>query len=219
MLYNNFTFAAIDLGITDSDRLLMLEEVKALDNNDHFYNEFRGCRMIPIFNKSGELGKTQNGTNSRTFKYTTAGQKCPTIRHICETKLFPWMDPPGRVTILRTSPGTGLNVHIDCREDEIGSLQHKYRLVLNGSIDQLYFIDSNGNKVYVPNYYNSYVIDGSHAHSIDAGKEEKITLCIGAPWKGSSNNAYKNLINESNYILKVSRSVIKEQWVDPAFTK
>lgn len=219
MSYDNFTFAAIDIDITDSDRLLMLDEVRSLDNEDHFYNEFRGCRMIPIFNSSGKLGRTQNGINGSTFKYTPAGQKCPTIRHICETKIFPWMDPPGRVTILRTSPGTGLNVHIDCKENEIGSLQHKYRLVLNGSIDHLYFIDRNGNKVYVPNHYNSYVIDGSHAHSIDAGEEEKITLCIGAPWKGSSNNIYKNMINKSDYILKVSRSSIQQQWVDPAFAK
>ena len=59
------------------------------------------------------------------------------------------MEPLGRVTILKTPAGYGLNVHLDSKVDEIGTLQHKFRIVLNGNVDKLYFIDKKYNKVYI----------------------------------------------------------------------
>ena len=54
-------------------------------------------------------------------------------------------------------------MYIPIVQNEIGTLQYKFRFVLNGNIGKLYFIDKNYNKVYVPEYYNSYAMDGSHA--------------------------------------------------------
>jgi len=213
----DFTFAALDVGVTDQEREEMLKEVLALSDDVHHWNEFRGCRMIAIYNGGGRLGGRVSGVDTKEgiFEYTQAGQQCPTIQRICEEKLFPFMTPPGRVTILRTAPGTGLNVHLDSQEKEIGTLQHKYRIVLNGNIGKLYFVDKNYNNVYVPPYYNSYTMDGSHAHSIDADQEEKITLCIGAPWHGEENNLYNELLDKSLYSMKVSRPVTLDEWCDP----
>ena len=44
----------------------------------------------------------------------------------------------------------GLNVpRLDSTADEIGTLQHKFRIVLNGNVDKLYFIDKLGNEIYI----------------------------------------------------------------------
>ena len=51
------------------------------------------------------------------------------------------MKPPGRVVILDTPPKTPLNIHIDAKEQEVGSKQHKFRIALDGTVDTLYFLD------------------------------------------------------------------------------
>ena len=217
----DFTFAAMDIGVTPEEKQQMLQEVLALDEAVHHYNEFRGCRMIPIYNGGGRLGGRVAGisTTRGEFEYTPAGQQCPTIQRVCEEKIFPFMSPPGRVTVLRTAPGTGLKVHLDSNENEIGTLQHKFRLVLNGNIGKLFFLDKNCNKVYVPPYYDTYSMDGSHVHSIDADDEEKITLCIGAPWHGEPNSLYEKYIENALFKFTVSRPDTKHEWLDPAFKK
>ena len=216
----DFTFCAIDVNVTNLEKQLMLAEVLDIPDNLYHENGFRWCRMLGIYNGGGRLGGPVKGrsTSKGKFKYTTAGERCPTIQSVLAEKIFPFMNPIGRVTILRTRAGSGLNVHLDTLENEIGTRQHKYRLVLNGEIDKLFFIDKNNEKVFMPNEYNSYVLDGSHPHSIDPADEEKITLCVGAPWHGEDNELYSSLVENSNYSIKVSRpNVIDPKWVDPFF--
>ena len=130
------------------------------------------------------------------------------------------MEPLGRVTILRTPVGYGLNVHLDSTEDEIGTLQHKFRIVLNGNVDKLYFIDKQLNEVYIPDNYHTYILDGSHPHALKPGTEEKVTLCIGAPWTGKSNEKYNDLLENAFYKMKVSRpDNLKDDWTDPFWKK
>lgn len=216
----DFTFAAIDIKINDKERKQILDEVTSVPDSMYHYNEFRGCKMLGIYNGGGQLGGREPGKNTSKgeFKYTPAGLLCPITQKILETKIFPFMDPIGRVTILRTSPNTGLNIHLDSTVDEVGTRQHKFRLVLNGNIRKLYFIDKYGNKVFVPEHYTCYTMDGTHPHSIDPDPEEKITLCIGVPWRGNDTDLYKNLINDSLFKMKVSYpNIIEEEWLDPFF--
>jgi len=216
----NFTFAAIDIGVTVEEKAQMLQEVKNVPDQMHHYNEFRGCRMIGIYNGGGRLGGRVPGIDTKEgkFEYTLAGKECPTIQKVCEEKIFPFMNPAGRVTILRTEPGCGLNIHLDSTLKEVRTRQHKFRLVLNGNIEKLFFMDSKGNRVYVPKHYDCYSMDGSHPHSIDPGKEEKITLCVGAPWHGEDNEIYQHLIDDALFKMKVSRPTdIPLEWLDPFF--
>jgi len=81
-------------------------------------------------------------------------------------------------------------------------------------------LDRDHKKIFVPDCYDTYVMDGSHAHSLDPGTEEKITLCIGAPWKGKPNAKYDEILNNSLFNFKVSRpSYYKQEWLDPFFKK
>jgi len=217
----DFTFTALDLKITDKDRKLMLDEVLSVSPLNWHYNEFRGCKMLPVYNAGGLLGgQDPKKTKDGLFKFTDPAKNWIHTQRILKTKIFPWMIPEGRVTILKTPAGHVLNVHLDSTEKEIGSRQHKFRIVLNGNIDKLYFIDSNYNNIHVPDCYHTYILDGSHPHALLPGTEEKITLCIGAPWTGASNPAYSDLINHSIFNMKVSRpSTLLDEWTDPFWKK
>ena len=216
------TFTALDLNITDEDRKAMYDEVMSVHDNYWHYNEFRGCKMLPVFNAGGQLGGQAQGKDTRhgEFTYTEPAQKWTFTQKLLKEKVFPWMEPLGRVTILKTPAGYGLNVHLDSKVDEIGTLQHKFRIVLNGNVDKLYFIDKRYNRVYIPENYTTYVLDGSHPHALEPGTEEKVTLCIGAPWTGQPTEKYVDLINNSLYTMKVSRPEnLKENWTDPFWKK
>ena len=57
------------------------------------------------------------------------------------------------------------------------------------------------------------MLDGGHPHALDPGSEEKITLCIGAPWKGNNIDSYQKVLDSALHKLKVSRpDIIKEEW-------
>ncbi len=216
------TFAAIDLGFTDQERELMLDEVLSAPDQAWHYNEFRGCSMLPLYNADGQMGGQAKGKNTRDgeFMWTEAATYMAYTNALIKERVFPWMIPEGRITILRTPVGFGLNVHLDSTQEEIGTLQHKFRIVLNGDIDKLYFIDAQGEKQYVPQDYHTYVLDGSHPHALDPGTEEKITLCIGAPWTGEPNPLYSRLIEHSAYTMKISRpKQLKPSWTDPFWKK
>ena len=131
---------------------------------------------------------------------------------LCEKAIWPWMEPHGRMTILRTPAGVGLKTHMDAHEHEIGTLQHKWRLVLHGEIDKLYFIDATHNSTYVPSTHRCYVLDGAHPHALQEGNTEKMTLCIGAPWHGEPNDEYHRLLDYDNSLLITRPDILKEEW-------
>ena len=182
----DFTFNAIDLKITDNERTNILNEILALDNTVWHYNSYRGCSMLPILSNNGNLGPVTSAGMHTDLCFTNAASKCPTLINVLETKIFPIMNVIGRVTILKTNKKTSLNLHIDSNKGEIGSRQHKFRFVISGEIDKLYFLDKDLNKIYIPGNHNTYIMDGTHPHALDESDEEKITLCIGDPWNGQA---------------------------------
>jgi hypothetical protein len=211
---SNFTFCAINLEISQEEIQKMIDEVIKCDAEYWYDDAFRNCKLLPLFNGLGTVGAPPPGVqrSKGTMKWTKAGDECPTIKHIMETKVFPFMDNPGRISVLYTPANTAMNVHLDCNRNSIGKLQHKFRIVLKGEIDKLFFLDRNKNKVYVPNHYRFYILDGSHPHAIDPGKEEKITICIGTPWVGNSTKMYDDILSKNLYQFKVSTPEFEEKW-------
>ena len=209
----DFTFCAINLGIQPSTIRQMLEEVRNVDL-EHWYNDtFRGCEILPLFNGGGTTGSPPEGVlrSNGEMIITPAGEKCPVIMNIAKNHIFDFMNPVGRMSVLKTKKNQGLNIHIDSNQKSIGTTQHKFRIVLNGDIDKLFFLDQNNEKVYVPKNYNTYVLDGTHPHSID-GCVDKITICIGAPWSVYYTEKYKKLMESSPIKMKVSRPEFKQEW-------
>jgi hypothetical protein len=210
----DFTFCALDLEITADQKQLMLNEIGACNISFWYDDKFRGCSILPLYNGDGTTGAPKDGVlrSEGILKFTEAGEQCQVIKDFIISKVFPFMDPPGRISILKTNAGNDMNVHMDTSQKDIGSIQHKFRIVLNGEIGKLYFLDSKLNKIYVPDHFDSYVLDGTHPHAISAGKEEKITLCIGTPWRGKLTNEYSKLISNSPFKMKVSMPEFREEW-------
>jgi hypothetical protein len=208
------------MNVAWTDQLVstMLSELLALDASYWHYNEFRNCNMLSIFNPGGRLGKVDLGVKSE-FEFTDAAAHCPTMVKFLTDQVLWWMEPPGRVTILRTPPGYDMPVHLDCSLEESGTIQHKWRFVIKGDIEKLFFLDQDLNKVYAPVENRCYVIDGGHPHRIEVSDTEKITICIGSPWKGDSlNSDYVSRLNLGS-ALYVTRPEIKDEWVDSILKK
>ena len=177
----SMTYWAIDCNITQEDKNIMLDEV---NSSVGWEDNFRGCQVLQV---SDQLPKTLQ---------------------ILEQKVFTWMNPRGRINILKTPAGTALADHIDSKVSEIGMQKHKFRIALSGDIEKLYFYDKEMNKIYVPNY-DTYIMDGTHVHGVDPGSAEKITLCIGSPWIGfeSYNSLFSMTVSRPNHI--------EDNWIIP----
>ena len=85
-----FTFGAIDIGVTQEEKQAMLDEVLALSDDVHHYNEFRGCRMIAIWNGGGRLGGRDPIIIllKATLVTQLPGDECPVMQKVLEEKIF-----------------------------------------------------------------------------------------------------------------------------------
>lgn len=215
---NRFTFCPFRVEISSEHLSAIQQELSSVSEDAWHMNEFRNCRMLSIFNPGGHLGKVNLSTKGE-FAFTKVANECPKLIEFISSQIFTWMLPLGRITILRTSPQQKMNVHLDCGLDEIGSDQYKWRFVISGTIDRLYFLNQHLQKVYISNDHRCYVIDGAHPHCIDPSESEKLTLCIGSPWKGSQQNEqYRHrLIREKSF--SVLPPNLQTQWIDPILLK
>ena len=221
MELNRYTFVAFNIDNAELLAEKMMQEVISVPEPDWHFDEFRNCKMLSIFNPGGDIGKVPLGKKGE-FRFTQpAIDHCPTMIKFLEENVLNWMNPAGRVTILRTPPGHAMNEHIDCTIDESAcSTRNKWRFVLNGEIDKLFFIDQSMNKVYIPKYYRCYILDGGHPHNLEISNVEKFTICVGSPWTGEElAKEYKEYLNSATFMMKVSKPKILDIWEDPLLKK
>lgn len=205
---NEITWAPLDIKYTQENINLMLNEIYAVEEHLWHFDKFRNCKMLSIMNPGGAIGKVNLSIKGK-MEWTTAGLKCPQLMTFLKNNIS-WMNPTGRVTILRTPAGATMNEHIDCAPHEIGSNQMKWRFVLSEITDELYFLDKNLQKKFIPAGYRGYILDGRHPHGLKTSSVEKITICIGSPWKYQPNMP---IIYED--ILTVSRpEKLLTSWID-----
>lgn len=196
-----FTFCPIN-----TDDLLVevfKKEIEALPETFWHYDKFRNCYILPLWNPSAQqdvVDPSISGPN----EFTEAAHQCPSIKQHLSPLLYKLN---GRLTVLKTLPTQLMNVHLDCKKSEVGTEQYKWRMVVKGDRNSLYFLDENNQKVYPNKNYSTYVMDGGHPHGIDQ-TDEKITICIGSKWRGTP--MPDNLINEEKVI--ISRGFIKNEW-------
>lgn len=194
-----FTFCEIK---EEADTDTFLEEILDIPESYWHYDQFRNCYILPLWNPGGQSEKV-NQNIVDDFKFTEQAFMCPS--------LISWVKPTleklnGRLTVLKTIPGHKMNIHLDSKESEIGTEQYKWRMVLMGDVNGLYFIDENNKKVYPNNGSKLYILDGTHPHAIEESDEYKITVCIGSPWRGEP------MVDNLGEKVKVSRPSIRKEW-------
>ena len=189
--------------ITDSDHLMFANvyiptldkvqasaDILALPENISFWDDYRYTKMIPLMTKQGQ-GSIQGASNLRSGEFTWLDYTPIRIKDWFENYVFPWAGTRARVMALITQPGVSNYEHIDCEPNELNTRQHKFRIVLQGTTDTLYFKTTAGN-IPAPNVEGAFIMDGGWPHGMtNTSNEVKVTLAMGAPWRG--NDQYSNI--------------------------
>ncbi len=177
----------------DFDHNKVVDEILTIDPKYWWWDEYRATNMLPLMTKGGRTGKSGSNNRSNLTEFTWVQYTPSTLVNWFEEHVFPWMGMKSRVMALMTKPNFANNEHIDCDKKEMGSKQHKFRLVLKGRTDTLYFITNKGN-IHVPNISGPFIMDGSWPHGmINSTDEVKLTIAVGAPWCG--NDSYSNTVD------------------------
>lgn len=184
---SNLLFSTVNF--PDLDCKKASEEILKVDKQNWFRDDYRITNMLPLMTMGGLPGHfgTRNNRNSqfRWLWYTP-----DVVKNWFDDYVFPWMGQQSRVMALLTEPNFSNGEHIDCNPEHIGSRQHKFRVVLQGRTDTLYFITDKGN-VAAPNITGPFLMDGSWPHGMYNNTNEiKLTIAVGAPWTG--NEHYTN---------------------------
>ena len=183
----NILFASIK-AIPILDKEKAASEILSLNQSLSFWDEYRSTRMFPLMTKNSETG--YDGSSNKHdgfFDWTTITSKTPTIKEWCDKFVFPWLGMKTRMMALVTMPGESNHEHFDCSPNELNTLQHKFRIVLQGKTDTLYWLTDKGN-VKAPNIDNAFIMDGGWPHGMTNSTDKpKVTIALGAPWSAKKN--------------------------------
>ena len=180
----NLLFAQVNF--PSLDKIEAAKQILAIPKKFSFWDDYRNTRMIPLMSK-GEL----IASNSLPGEFNWNSHTPEIIKNYFDNIVFPWMGMRSRVMALITQPNVSNFEHIDCDPHELNTRQHKFRIVLQGKTDTLYFITKNGN-ISAPDIDKPFIMDGGWPHGMNNHSNEvKITLAAGAPWTG--NESYDNI--------------------------
>lgn len=193
MNITDILFAKVNLPIFDKKEAAT--QLLTIPNRFSFWDNYRHTKMIPLMSKGGMIA-----SNSLPGEFNWNSYAPKLISDWFDTVVFPWMGMKSRVMALITQPGAANYEHIDCDPHELNTQQHKFRIILQGRTDTLYFITNKGN-IPVPSIDGPFIMDGGWPHGmVNNTNDIKVTLAVGAPWTG--NNHYDNielLVDRTNY--------------------
>jgi len=193
MNITDILFAKVNLPIFDKKEAAT--QLLTIPNRFSFWDNYRHTKMIPLMSKGGMIA-----SNSLPGEFNWNSYTPKLISDWFDTVVFPWMGMKSRVMALITQPGAANYEHIDCDPHELNTQQHKFRIILQGRTDTLYFITNKGN-IPVPSIDGPFIMDGGWPHGmVNNTNDIKVTLAVGAPWTG--NNHYDNielLVDRTNY--------------------
>ncbi len=174
-------FASVD-GLPLFDKELAAKQILEIDHKFSFWDEYRYTRMFPLMTKGG-LGK-EGTTNQQSGDFHWLEHTPKVIIDWFENHVFEWLGEKSRIMALITQPGISNYEHIDCGPNEVGSRQHKFRIVLQGKTSTLYWNTQTG-IVNAPDIDGPFIMDGGWPHGMtNSTNEVKVTIALGAPWTG-----------------------------------
>jgi hypothetical protein len=193
-------FATID-SLPNFDRQQAAKEILALPDSYSWWDSYRGTKMIPLMTKSGQ-GTRSGSSNEIQGDFSWVEYAPSVITEWFDNYVFPWTGCKSRVMALITQPGIANKEHIDCDPHELNSLQHKFRIVLQGKTNTLYWLTDKGT-VFAPDCESAFIMDGGWPHGmINNTDDVKVTLALGAPWNGKDNyNDITILQKRSDFVM------------------
>ena len=195
------------------DRLYKLYQLE----NSAIDDDYRNCKHIPIYITDGN--DANNYDNKTDYNWTSQSTVVPELVEYIKNHVQPWANPLGRIMIMCTRAGEENPPHIDCSPDKFDkTLQHKWRMVLHGDVDSLYYItETTPDKEITPanTKERPFMMSGSWPHGMrNNSSQMKFTLAMGSPWDADETDGYTQLIENSfrkfnNYYLS------KKDWLLP----
>ena len=130
-------FSELDIQIIDKKQTL--EWLSTLNEKYWFYNEYRTCDLLSLMTETGGFNKlsSKNNSSSRDFFWTPFVPDF--IKKYFEDNIFSWTKTKSRIFIIRTKAYKENPVHIDCSPQQFHTTQHKFRIVVQGKTNSLYF--------------------------------------------------------------------------------
>jgi hypothetical protein len=163
------------------------------------WDEFRGTWMLALRTADGKSDLNSiRSQKTEAFGWTDFASE--EIRDYFQKHVFSWMGPRTRIMVLKTLPGMANKEHVDCAPDNLNSRQHKFRLIVSGKTDSLYFLTAQGN-IPAPRTEYPFIMDGRWPHGmVNSSDEIKYTICAGSPWTGSdAYPAFEQVLYKSDY--------------------
>jgi hypothetical protein len=183
-----------------------LDHLNNLKLEKLYDDEYRQCYHVPIMYdfKPGN------------FAWTPYALPYPTLREWAEDVLIPTFGK-SRIMIITTPAGATNPPHIDCSREKFDTtLQHKFRYVLQGNIDDLYFMTDSADVQTPQGPDKPFIMSGRWPHYMtNTSGDTKFTLALGAPWDGNAEDeSYVNLLEKSyaknqNYYLEADFALPK----------
>jgi hypothetical protein len=195
------TFCPIENN-TNTD--IYLKEIESIPHDKWHFDKFRNCYILPLWNPGGQSGIVDPSIQEQN-QFSDICEYCPELIKFIKPIIYKLK---GRLTVLKTLPNQKMNIHIDCKKSEIGTEQYKWRMVLKGNRNGIFFLDENLNKIYPNSNYSTYMMDGGHPHSI-SDNTTKITVCIGSKWTGDPKP--DDLLLEKSISIKYPK-IIEDKW-------
>jgi hypothetical protein len=169
---SDFLMATVNLPDM-TEKQLAAQQLIAIQDQFGSWDESRHLRIMVLMSQNPVTGRC----DWKSFVPSI-------IKDWSEKHVFPWIGYPTKVVALIAQPGADAKMHIDCSQQDIGSKQHRFRLMLQGNTSDIYFTTNSG-QVHAPEVTEPFVMDVGYPHSMkNTYAENTVLLAYGLPWSG-----------------------------------
>ena len=203
---SSYLYIPLDIQMPENVRIESISFFDSLPESLWNPNKFRNSYFLTLYTRS--ISEVKKDNEAEELKWLM--NKTPMcLRSWIEDKLMPYFEPFGRVALIKSLPGDCMNVHVDAGKVSFDRMlmEPKFRYVMDGTLDDLYF-ETNEGSIQCKPCSPSYIIDGAWPHyAINKENKRRYVLGVGRPWLGQINDRLKKVI-ETTLLTK------KEQVLD-----
>lgn len=195
---STFLYLPLKLHMSEDIREESIKFFNSLDESLWNPNKFRNSYFLTLYTR--EISEVSNLSSKDNLDLKWMMNKTPIkLRKWLEDTIFPLFQPYGRVALIKSFPMEKMNVHVDASKDYFDQMlmEPKFRYVIDGTLDDLYFETDAGN-IKVNPCSSAYIMDGAWPHyAINNSGKPRYVLGIGRPWLGQINDKLRNVIDLS----------------------
>jgi hypothetical protein len=184
-MFEDLLYLPLDMENAPRDCLSNLNDI----NFQKLYrDDYRNCWQVPLMDRA-------NGE----YIWLPMAKEFKSLVEWAEDVVFPLLGI-SRIAIITTPPGTANPPHIDCGPNMFNTLQHKFRYVLQGNLDDLVFMSSSADVYLEDTVDKPFIMSGKWPHyMLNTDTVTKFTFALGHPWDGNlTDKTYLDLLNRSH---------------------